>query len=56
VLGVIATGAALATPSLLITDAIAFDPESWIVWAREIFGRGYRRPAAARRGGRCRGS
>lgn len=39
--GVIVAGVALATLSLTVTDAIAFDPESWIVWARELFGPGY---------------
>jgi hypothetical protein len=40
-LTVIASRVALAAVSLLITDAIAFDPEAWIVWSRELFGPGY---------------
>jgi hypothetical protein len=28
----------LAVVSVLVTDAIAFDPEAWIVWAREVAG------------------
>jgi hypothetical protein len=38
---VVASSVALAAASLLITNAIAFDPEAWIVWAREGFGPGY---------------
>jgi hypothetical protein len=40
-LAVLVSSVALAAVSLLITDAIAFDPEAWIVWAREGFGPGY---------------
>jgi hypothetical protein len=38
---VVVSSVALAAVSLLITNAIAFDPEAWIVWAREGFGPGY---------------
>jgi hypothetical protein len=41
VLAIVASSVALAAVSLLITNAIAFDPEAWIVWAREGFGPGY---------------
>jgi hypothetical protein len=40
-LAVVVSSVALAAVSLLVTDAIAFDPEAWIVWARELFGPGY---------------
>jgi hypothetical protein len=38
---VVVVSVALAAVSLVITNAIAFDPEAWIVWARELFGPGY---------------
>jgi hypothetical protein len=41
VLLVVISSVALAAVSLVITTAIAFDPEAWIVWAREGFGPGY---------------
>jgi hypothetical protein len=40
-LAVVGFSVALAAVSLLLTNAIAFDPEAWIVWAREGFGPGY---------------
>ena len=40
-LAAVLSSAALAAISLLITKAIAFDPEAWIVWGRELFGPGY---------------
>ena len=40
-LAAVLSSAALAAISLLITKAIAFDPEAWIVWVRELFGPGY---------------
>jgi hypothetical protein len=41
VLLVVAASVAVAALSLVVTSAIAFDPEAWIVWARELFGPGY---------------
>jgi hypothetical protein len=38
---VVVSSVALAALSLVVTKAIAFDPEAWIVWAREGFGPGY---------------
>jgi hypothetical protein len=40
-LAVVVSSVAFAAVSLVITNAIAFDPEAWIVWAREAFGPGY---------------
>jgi hypothetical protein len=40
-IAVVAVTVLITTLSLLITNAIAFDPEAWVVWGREAFGPGY---------------